>query len=239
MGQIRIIGGKWRGRKIAVLDDVAGLRPTPNMARETLFNWLAPVIDGAVCLDLFAGSGALSFEALSRGAGRVVAVDSARKVIKRLQENAALLLAPPVARTRVSEAGVHEESNALTIFFAIIPGQLRIIPKLEFNIVFLDPPFNHNLVVPTLSGLEEAKLLVSDALVYIEVERQFDIDAALVKLSGWEVLRRKTLGAVGYYLVKKVVPINSEKTSKMENFDQSATKIFLGKNAKKWFRAKT
>ena len=82
-GKVRIIGGKWRGRKLAVLS-CPGLRPTPDRVRETLFNWLQPVIEGAVCLDLFAGTGVLGFEALSRGAGRVVMVEQDLKLAGRL-----------------------------------------------------------------------------------------------------------------------------------------------------------
>jgi len=80
--QLRIIGGQWRGRKLS-LPEVPGLRPTPDRVRETLFNWLAPVIAGARCLDLFAGSGALGFEALSREAGKVVLIDNQAMVVKQ------------------------------------------------------------------------------------------------------------------------------------------------------------
>ena len=88
--QLRIIGGEWRGRKLR-FPDVAGLRPTTDRVRETLFNWLAPVIHGARCLDLFAGSGALGLEALSRGASSVVFIDSDRRAVQSLRENLALL----------------------------------------------------------------------------------------------------------------------------------------------------
>ena len=91
--QLRIIGGQWRGRRLS-FPDVEGLRPTPDRVRETLFNWLAPIIEGARCLDLFAGSGALSLEALSRGAAEVVMVDRDPQVIARLKENVATLSAP-------------------------------------------------------------------------------------------------------------------------------------------------
>ena len=84
--QLRIIAGDWRGRKLSFAD-VEGLRPTPDRVRETLFNWLAPMIRGARCLDLFAGSGALGLEALSRGAAQVVMLDQHPKVIKQLQSN--------------------------------------------------------------------------------------------------------------------------------------------------------
>ena len=88
--RLRIVGGEWRGRRLSVLDQ-PGLRPTPDRVRETLFNWLAPLIRGAWCLDLFAGSGALGFEAASRGAGRVVMIEKLANVVRVLHENRLLL----------------------------------------------------------------------------------------------------------------------------------------------------
>ena len=87
-GRVRVIGGRWRGRRLPV-PDLPGLRPTPDRVRETLFNWLAPVIEGAVCLDLFAGSGALGFEAASRGAGRVVMVEENERAVAGIRALAA------------------------------------------------------------------------------------------------------------------------------------------------------
>ena len=86
MGELRVIGGKWRGRKLR-FSDIEGLRPTPDRVRETLFNWLMHDVQDANCLDLFAGSGALGFEALSRGAGHVTFVDQSRKIVDQLQKN--------------------------------------------------------------------------------------------------------------------------------------------------------
>src|SRR5689334_13621175 len=120
-GNIRIIGGTWRGRKLLV-PDVPHLRPTPDRVRETLFNWLAPVLPGAHCLDAFAGSGALGFEALSRGAAQVVMVDESPVVIKHLQAQAVIL-----------------KTTQAEIYRANVPQQLKK-PAKPFDIVFLDPP---------------------------------------------------------------------------------------------------
>lgn len=203
MGTIRIIAGKWRSRKITVPDGVRGLRPTPNMARETLFNWLAPVIKGAACLDLFAGSGALSFEALSRGAKHVVMVDCSRQVIKQLQTNLHKLQGQAEHVTATKNQGAH-----VTMACACIPQQLTHVADLAlsssistFDIVFLDPPFHHNLLQPTAAALEEISILAMHALIYIETERQLDIAPLLP--SNWTILRHKSLGAVSYYLITR------------------------------------
>src|SRR5262245_38024853 len=126
-GQVRIIAGKWRGRRLAV-PDVKDLRPTPDRVRETLFNWLAPVIAGSRCLDLFAGTGVLGFEALSRGAAYVEMVDQSEKVMATLKEELAQFGA-----------------NNAQIYRANVPVQLKS-PSEPFNIVFLDPPYNANLL---------------------------------------------------------------------------------------------
>lgn len=180
-GQIRIIGGQWRGRKLAV-PDVPHLRPTPDRVRETLFNWLAPVIQDAHCLDPFAGSGALGFEALSRGAAQVVMVDADAAVVKLLKEEAAIL-----------------KTNAADINQAHAPHQLKK-PKQKFNIVFLDPPFQQDLLLPTCFYLAEHDFLVDDAWIYLEANKEIhssDLPA------GWEIVKTKKAGQVWYQLVRK------------------------------------
>src|SRR5579862_5217747 len=118
-GAIRIIAGKWRGRKLKV-PDVKDLRPTPDRVRETLFNWLNPMIEGSYCLDLFAGSGALGFEALSRGAAHVTMVDQSSKVVELLQAEQKQL-----------------DANSAKIYMAKIPKALHSVSR-PFDIVFLD-----------------------------------------------------------------------------------------------------
>jgi 16S rRNA (guanine966-N2)-methyltransferase len=241
MGLIRIIAGKWRGRKIKVFDGggssggsggsggggrcgggrgeggarnrsrvargtIAGaahsLRPTPNAVRETLFNWLAPVIHGARCLDLFAGSGALSFEALSRGAAYVAMFDSSRQAIKTLQENARLLGAGEES-VMIRFASMPQQLAAIPRFLAAVSSSTPVLPNtpLKFDIVFLDPPFNRGLLAPTLQQLAHPDLLADAALIYIEMEKGLNIKEILPP--GWEMLRHKTLGVAAYCLVQR------------------------------------
>src|SRR6185437_16727876 len=117
-GQIRIIGGEWRGRKIKV-PDIQDLRPTPDRVRETLFNWLSNIVPGAYCLDAFAGSGALGFEALSRGAKHVVMVDASLEVVSLLKEELVVF-----------------KSDRADVYRANLPQQLKT-PTHKFDIVFL------------------------------------------------------------------------------------------------------
>lgn len=180
-GLVRIIAGKWRGRRIQV-PDVNGLRPTPDRVRETLFNWLTPVIVGARCLDLFAGSGALGFEALSRGAGFVEMVDQARDVVLLLQQE-------------LAHFGV---DNAL-IYAAQVPNQLRP-PKQPYNIVFLDPPYDAGLLLPVAHYLEEHNYLAEGAYIYLEareVIKDNDLPA------NWCLLKSQKAGQVYYHLAKR------------------------------------
>lgn len=177
--QLRIIGGRWRSRRLA-FPDVPGLRPTPDRVRETLFNWLQPVIEGARCLDLFAGSGALGLEAASRGAGEVVLVDREPKVVERLRENARLLSATGV---QVVQADALRYLNEK-------PTQL-------FDIVFLDPPFGHNVLAPVCRMLEANGWLRDQARIYMEAEKNLVIPGIP---ANWRIIRSKTAGQVGYHL---------------------------------------
>ncbi|HSW70476.1 MAG TPA: 16S rRNA (guanine(966)-N(2))-methyltransferase RsmD, partial [Gammaproteobacteria bacterium] len=180
-GQVRIIGGEWRGRKLSIPEQAA-VRPTPDRVRETLFNWLAPVIQGAYCLDLFAGSGALGFEALSRGAAEVVMVDQSAVVIKCLRLQCKLL--------KTTKALIYQSS---------IPQQWPVFSKC-FDIVFLDPPYSEPLLLPVCFYLEEKGLLSSPAYIYLESRKEIAEDE-LPK--GWQLIKQKKAGQVGYYLVKR------------------------------------
>ena len=148
-GEVRIIGGEWRGRKLKV-PAVLNLRPTPDRVRETLFDWLHAYLPGALCLDVFAGSGVLGFEALSRGAAHVVFVDDSEVVISELKKGIAILKA----------------DNA-EIYQAKVPLQLKKPDKL-FDIVFLDPPYQNNLLIPTCFHLEKEGYLAANAYIYLE-----------------------------------------------------------------------
>ncbi|MCL5669117.1 MAG: 16S rRNA (guanine(966)-N(2))-methyltransferase RsmD, partial [Gammaproteobacteria bacterium] len=153
--QLRIIGGTWRGRKLR-FPEIETLRPTPDRVRETLFNWLAPVITGAHCLDLYAGSGALGFEALSRGASGVVLVDSDARAVAQLREHA-----------RVLQASGAEIIQADALAYLAAP------PLRAFDIVFLDPPFRQNLLAPACAALEKHGWLKSGGYVYLEAEADY------------------------------------------------------------------
>lgn len=175
---LRIIGGQWRGRKLRFADG-EGLRPTTDRVRETLFNWLQPVIHGARCLDLFAGSGALGLEALSRGASEVQFIERNTKAVRALQENLTLLQA---------ENGHVHQSDAL----AYLSGTNR-----AFDIVFLDPPFRQDLLDPALSLLSQGNWLAPGARIYLELEAELGTPELP---AGWELLRSKTAGQVAYHL---------------------------------------
>ncbi|MDF3054506.1 MAG: rsmD [Gammaproteobacteria bacterium] len=180
--QLRIIGGKWRGRKLT-FPDAEGLRPTPDRVRETLFNWLSPHIVGARCLDLFAGSGALGFEALSRGAHSVYMIDSAPTVVEHLKKNAAWLSIP---------------STDLQIYCADVLNEKNLPPG-PFDIVFLDPPFHRNMATRCCTYLKALNMLSNHALVYLEAESEL---SQLPPTEEWEVVRHKTAGQVGSWLYR-------------------------------------
>ncbi len=148
--RLRIIGGRWRGRRLG-FPDAEGLRPTPDRVRETLFNWLQPVIATARCLDLFAGSGALGLEALSRGAARCTFIERDPVVVAALRENAAMLDAGQSCEVVQADA------------LAWLAG-----PASCFDIVFVDPPFRRGLAGPCLNALLDGGWLAPGARVYLE-----------------------------------------------------------------------
>jgi 16S rRNA (guanine966-N2)-methyltransferase len=179
---IRIIGGDWKRTPLPVLD-LDGLRPTPDRVRETLFNWLGQRLDGQRCLDLFAGSGALGFEAASRGAARVVMVERHARAAGQLRANQARL-----APNTIEIA----EADALRLAASLAPG--------SFDVVFLDPPFESNLLG---RALELAAPLVSaEGFLYVEAADALDI-AQTPALSGWIIVRQGKAGAVHYHLLQR------------------------------------
>ena len=175
-GQLRIIGGRWRGRKLR-FKAAEGLRPTPDRVRETLFNWLAPAIHGARCLDLFAGSGALGLEALSRGADHVQFIDTQRRSIASIEEHLTTLACDHAA----CQTGDGQQWLA------------RGNTGPRFDIVFLDPPFNRGMIEPAAEALEAHHWLAEDAFIYVETSSHEDCGA----LPGnWQLHREKTAGDV-------------------------------------------
>ncbi|WP_200551334.1 16S rRNA (guanine(966)-N(2))-methyltransferase [Kosakonia sp. LAM2021] len=177
-GQIRIIGGQWRGRKLPVPDS-PGLRPTTDRVRETLFNWLAPSMVDAHCLDCFAGSGALGLEALSRYAASATLLEMERSVAQQLQQNLATLKA---ANAKVV--------NTNTLTFLANPGT-------PHNIAFIDPPFRKGMLEDTVRLLENNGWLADDALVYIESEVENGLPPVPTH---WQLHREKVAGQVAYRL---------------------------------------
>ena len=180
-GRLRIVAGNWR-RRLLDIADVPGLRPTSERIRETLFSWLAPRIDGARCLDLFAGTGALGLEALSRGAADVVFVEQSVLAAKVLRESIASLGA---GNTTVHEMDAHEFLDS--------------VARTEYDIVFLDPPFAADLLRDLCRLLTENSLLADDARIYLEEDRS---RASAELPDGWEILKSKNAGNVRYSLAK-------------------------------------
>jgi len=179
--QVRIIAGQWRGRKLD-FPTIEGLRPTSDRIRETLFNWLTPLLPGAACLDLFAGSGALGFEAASRGATRVVMNDCDARVGRALRANGERLAAHQV------EVVVARADDYLAGAEAC------------FDIVFLDPPFARSeLLSRGIARLSASGYLAPGAHIYIETAAQ----SAIIGIpDDWGLLKQKRAGAVDYRLYR-------------------------------------
>lgn len=178
--QLRIIAGSWRGRKVCFAP-LPGLRPTPNRVRETLFNWLRPVVQGARCLDLYAGSGALGIEAASRGAAAVVLVERDPRVVHTLREQLQILAA-----------------DQLQVIQADVGSWLSGTPD-AFDIVFLDPPFREGLLPAAIRQLEAGGWLAPEAWIYLEAESGLVPELP----DNWELYRSKHAGQVGYHLVRR------------------------------------
>jgi 16S rRNA (guanine966-N2)-methyltransferase len=180
---LRIIGGVWRGRRLR-FPPVQDIRPTPDRVRETLFNWLAGRVPGASCLDLFAGSGALGLEALSRGAERLTFVErdpgAASGIAAHLEEWGA--------------HGARVENVDARRFLERTPAE-------AFDIVFLDPPFASALLAETAGRLEQGGWLAGDALIYIECPADREPQAELPH--SWAPLKAKRAGEVGYHLYSR------------------------------------
>ncbi|WLS79217.1 16S rRNA (guanine(966)-N(2))-methyltransferase [Erwinia pyri] len=190
-GQIRIIGGLWRGRKLPVPDS-AGLRPTTDRVRETLFNWLAPDIQGARCLDCFAGSGALGLEALSRHAASATLLELERPVAQQLEKNLATL-----------GAKTGRVINVNTLQFLAQGGE-------PYDLIFIDPPFRKGLLEQTIDQLETQGWLAESALIYVESEVEHGLPPVPVS---WQLYREKIAGQVAYRLYHRQIAEKEEKNA--------------------------
>mgnify|MGYP000559872172 FL=1 len=182
-GSVRIIGGKWRSRNLRFVS-VDGLRPTGSRIRETLFNWLAPTIEGARCLDLFAGSGALCFEALSRGAVCCVAIEANSQAVSELRYNQAQLTANNLDIVSGDCQKLLERGNTAQ----------------PYDIIFLDPPFDMKLHKQASILLISGNWLASKAQIYCEFPATEAQDLPL----SWRLIKDKIAGNVRYCLFEYV-----------------------------------
>ncbi|WP_281630807.1 16S rRNA (guanine(966)-N(2))-methyltransferase RsmD [Vibrio sp. St2] len=180
-GFVRIISGLWRGRKLPV-HDAEGLRPTTDRVKETLFNWLAQDVPQAKCLDLFAGSGGLGFEAASRQADKVTMIELNPTAFKQLEKNIAALNSDNLTAI-----------NSDTLSFLQQAGT-------PHHVVFIDPPFRKGLLEQTVTLLESNGWLANDAMIYIETEKELALEGIP---TNWHLHREKTAGQVSYRLFER------------------------------------
>lgn len=178
--EIRIIGGEARRRSIFFTEE-EGLRPTPNRLRETLFNWLQGKIEGARCLDLFAGSGSLGLEALSRGASQVVFVDRSSLVMRSIEEN--------LQRLGWLDRAIRLQTDILQsrVDWGVLP----------YDIVFLDPPYGKGLIELALKWLQQQKLITPNTFIYVEAEQSIK----KMEFEGFSWYRKKQTKRIAYGLI--------------------------------------
>jgi len=179
---LRIIAGDWRGKRIEFQQNSAELRPTGDRIRETLFNWLSTRIVGADCLDMYAGSGVLGFEALSRGASRLTFFEQNRDTARQLKHN---------LRKLETDLGRVRQGDALRLLNA---------EHGQWDVVFLDPPFTGTDYGNLCTLLEQSGRLASDALIYLEMPGKSDWP---VLPANWQMIREKTAGQVRYALIAR------------------------------------
>jgi 16S rRNA (guanine(966)-N(2))-methyltransferase RsmD len=180
---VRINAGVWRSRLLK-FPDTDGLRPTPDRVRQTVFNWLGQDLTGKACLDLFAGTGALGFEALSRNAKTVVMIEYSKPASKFLTQNKTLLKA--------------EHCEILNMDAM----QFLASNKQQFDLIFCDPPYNKQWLDKLLLVLHQQ--LAGDGLLYVEAEYEVKSDSA------WQVIKQGKAGSVFYHLLKSSLVENSE-----------------------------
>jgi len=181
MNQVRIIAGQWRGRRLS-FPDHKGLRPTGDRVRETLFNWLQPWMNGADCLDLFAGSGAIGFEAASRGSASVTLLEKAKKPYQQLLENK--------KRLNADNINIHHV-DALQWLSKDIN---------QYDVIFMDPPFEYwELARQAIVFVVEKKLLKPSGFIYLEYPHKQEPELT----EDWEWYRQKKIGDIGFGLVKR------------------------------------
>lgn len=178
--RLRIIGGEHRGRLLDFIPQ-EGLRPTPDRVREALFNWLQPIIVGAHCLDLFSGSGALGFEAASRGAARVTMIDTHPATVRQLENNIALLKLSQVTAQQTDALNWLQHTRE------------------RYDIIFLDPPFGKQHLPDVMSLILSGGFLKSGGRLYVESEQAIENQSST---AGWSILKSKSAGQVFYHLLE-------------------------------------
>lgn len=183
---VRIIGGTHRGRQLTFLPN-KGLRPTPDRVRETLFNWLTSYVNNASCLDLFAGSGALALEAISRGAKNAILIDNEVKNIQQLTKI-------------VTTWGLTEKATLLQADSISWLEQVSRKQSLKpFDIIFIDPPYSTNYLPIACKALSESGLIADGGLIYVE----HPVSIALPSMPpNWQIYKNKKAGQVNFYLWK-------------------------------------
>jgi 16S rRNA (guanine966-N2)-methyltransferase len=177
---VRIIGGQYRGKKLHFPGHTE-LRPTPDRVRETLFNWLMHRIRNARCLDAFAGSGALGFEAYSRGASQVILLEHHPLVFSHLKKIAASFETPQLKVLQTDACDYLKQTQE------------------QFDLVFLDPPFSKNYLLPCLQSLAGSDILIPEGWVYVESPQEIELDSQV-----WRTLKIKRAGQVTYGLYEKL-----------------------------------
>jgi 16S rRNA (guanine966-N2)-methyltransferase len=201
LNSVRIIGGSWRGRRVH-FPDSPGLRPTPDRVRETLFNWLQHSIAGTRCLDLFAGSGALGLEALSRGAREVVFVEPAFAPAQMLAEQLKRFHggAPGSSGGRILQTSAER--------FLAAPGEAAgNAPPEPFDVIFLDPPFGLDALPEYVRLIDAGGWIASGGWIYLESARSAGPPTIPPH---WELVKSKSAGEVGYHLARANVEIHHE-----------------------------
>ncbi len=188
-GTCRLIAGRWRGRLVH-FDEADGLRPTTDRIRETVFNWLQHEIAGSHCLDCFAGSGAMGFEALSRGAETVVLLDNHPRTITNLKSNAATLSSGDSR----SEAIRIEKTDTLRWLKQHRQGEQPV-----FDVVFIDPPYQAKLLSQTCNLLAQSDLIREQSKIYLEHQ----LGDSIKLPEDWQCLKSKVAGQVAYHLYVK------------------------------------
>lgn len=186
--QVRIIAGQWRGRKISFPEKLS-LRPTPDRVKETLFNWLAPFIVGARCLELFAGSAALSFESLSRHARMAIAIEMDMETVAAIKKNAEIL-----QTTKLQDSAFQViQENCMVWLKSTMPSE-------PFDIIFIDPPYADNAIIDCLHLLNMPGWLSEKAWVYFETDDPKIKDQLPI---GWNIVKEKQAGQVYFYLISR------------------------------------